>query len=107
MRTRIELAESALGCTKAFEVHNSANRSLLVLAEDSETARSIAWSAAHIYHSDNGLTGEDRNVHEVKSPSYKYSSGQWALVQKAASEGRQGTIVVVNGHVLMGDSELI
>ena|SRR5438128_1747948 len=107
MRTRIEVAKSALGCTKAFLVYNTTHRSLLVLAEDRETARSIAWSAAHIYHTDNGLTGEDREVHEVNSSSANFSSDQWALVQKAASEGRQGTIVVVDGHALIGDSELI
>jgi hypothetical protein len=107
MRTRIELAKSALGSTKTFEVYNSAHGSLLVLAEDSETARSIAWSAAHIYHTDNGLKGEDRNVHEVKTPSAGISFDHWALVQKAASEGRQGTIMVVDGRILIGDSELM
>ena len=107
MRTRIELAKSSVGSTKTFEVYNTAHRPLLVLAEDSETARSIAWSAAHIYHTDDGLNGEDRNVHEVKSPSANFSSDHWALVQKAASDGRQGTIIIVDGHVLIGDSELI
>jgi hypothetical protein len=106
MRTRIELAKSASGRTKAFEVYNTAHRSLLVLAEDCVTARSIAWSAAHIYHSDSGLEGEHRNIHEVKSPRIDFSSDHWALVQKAATEGRQGTIVVVDGHVLIGDSEV-
>jgi hypothetical protein len=77
-----------------------------VLAIDWQTAQSIAWSAAHIYHSDNGLEGEDREVHEVKSRLPAFSPENWSLVERAASEGRQGTVVVIENRVLIGDSEL-
>jgi len=103
-RIRIGLGALESGAVRLYSVYNTAHQSLTVLAKDIETATSIAWSAAHIRHTDNGLQGEGRGVYEMRTlpPKSALCEHQPAL-QKAIDERMQGTIEVVDGHLLVGD----
>lgn len=106
MRTPIEIEKSDVRPTRPFTVYNTSHRPLVVLAIDRQTAQSIAWSAAHIYHSDNGLDGEHRQVHEGMATIQKLTQRQSMLLGRAANEGRQGTIAISNDRIFVGNSEL-
>ena len=107
MRNRVDLGALDSGSVSLYEVYNTSHRSLLVLAKDHETARSIAWSAAHIYHTDNGLNSEDRNVYEVRSrPSHGTLHDHWTTLQAAISQRLQGTVQLADGRVIVGNTEV-
>ena len=90
--------------TRLYSVFNTSHRSLLVMAESSEAALSLAWTAGHIRHTDNGLKSEGRDAHEVYSPPQAGPlHDHWSVVQDAASKGFSGAVEFAEERISIGN----
>lgn len=107
MQKRFEIERANAVPTRLFLSFNSAHQSLHVLAADHDTAVNIAWAAGHIRHSENGLEGDDRRMHECLSIESEFRTKDWHPLMKAAIEGRQGTVSLDGDDIYLGEAKLI
>ena len=83
-----------------FQVSNTANNTIFVLARDSFTALSIAYSANHIRGF--GPAKSDslaRRAEEVLVPYSETLKEYWSAIQLAITEGREGKLHLENGNL--------
>ena len=91
---------------KLFSVHNTAHKSLYVLARDSHQAMSIAHTAGHIYGTADIVNlNYGRHCQEISNPTAGRLKSNWSVIERAKLTRIEGTVHIEDdGAIYVGTS---